>query len=45
VKAEFIAMRLAALCGIDAAPVSLVRASGKDTDNDLRKRPKCDCLI
>ncbi len=30
VKAEFIAMRLAALCGIDAAPVSLVRASGKD---------------
>lgn len=30
VKAEFIAMRLAALCGINAAPVSLVRASGKD---------------
>jgi serine/threonine-protein kinase HipA len=30
VKAEFIAMRLAAICGIDAAPVSLVRASGKD---------------
>ena len=30
VKAEFIAMRLAALCGIDAAPVSLVSASGKD---------------
>lgn len=30
VKAEFIAMRLAALCGIDAAPVSLQRASGKD---------------
>jgi len=30
VKAEYIAMRLAALCGINAAPVSLVRASGKD---------------
>jgi serine/threonine-protein kinase HipA len=30
VKAEFLAMRLARLCGIDAAPVSLVRASGKD---------------
>lgn len=30
VKAEFIAMRLAGLCGIDAAPVSLVSASGKD---------------
>lgn len=30
VKAEFIAMRLAALCGINAAPVSLVSASGKD---------------
>jgi serine/threonine-protein kinase HipA len=30
VKAEFIAMRLAALCGIDVAKVSLVRASGKD---------------
>jgi serine/threonine-protein kinase HipA len=30
VKGEFIAMRLAALCGIDAAPVSLVRAAGKD---------------
>jgi serine/threonine-protein kinase HipA len=30
VKAEFIAMRLAALCGIRAAPVSLVRAAGKD---------------
>lgn len=30
VKAEFVAMRLAALCGIDTAPVSLVRASGKD---------------
>lgn len=30
VKIEFIAMRLAELCGINAAPVSLVRASGKD---------------
>lgn len=30
VKGEFIAMRLARLCGIDAAPVSLVRAGGKD---------------
>lgn len=30
VKAEFIAMRLAALCGINAAPVSLVRAAHKD---------------
>lgn len=30
VKGEFIAMRLAALCGINAAPVSLVRAAGKD---------------
>ncbi|NRG17233.1 type II toxin-antitoxin system HipA family toxin [Rhizobiales bacterium] len=30
VKAEFIAMRLATLCGINAAPVSLVHASGKD---------------
>lgn len=30
VKAEFVAMRLAALCGINAAPVSLVKASGKD---------------
>ena len=30
VKAEFIAMRLAALCGINAAPVSLAHASGKD---------------
>lgn len=30
VKAEFIAMRLAALCGISAAPVELVQASGKD---------------
>lgn len=29
VKAEFIAMRLAALCGIDTAPVSLVNASGR----------------
>ena len=30
VKAEFIAMRLACLCGINAAPVELVSASGKD---------------
>jgi serine/threonine-protein kinase HipA len=30
VKGEFIAMRLAALSGISAAPVSLVRAGGKD---------------
>ncbi len=30
VKGEFIAMRLAALCGINAAPVSLVRAAHKD---------------
>ncbi|PWG61683.1 type II toxin-antitoxin system HipA family toxin [Spiribacter halobius] len=30
VKGEFIAMRLARHCGIDAAPVSLVRAGGKD---------------
>ncbi len=30
VKAEFIAMRLAALLGIDVAPVSLTQACGKD---------------
>lgn len=30
VKAEFIAMRLARLAGIDAAPVKLVNAAGKD---------------
>lgn len=30
VKGEFIAMRLAALCGLDAAPVSLVRSGGRD---------------
>lgn len=30
VKAEFIAMRLAALAGLNVAPVDLVRASGKD---------------
>lgn len=30
VKAEFVAMRLAALAGIDAARVELVQASGKD---------------
>ena len=30
VKAEFIAMRLAALAGLDVAPVKLVNAAGKD---------------
>ena len=30
VKAEFIAMRLAALAGLDAAPVRLMQAAGKD---------------
>lgn len=30
VKAEFIAMRLAALCGLNVAGVSLVQAAGKD---------------
>lgn len=30
VKAEFLAMRLAALLGLDAAPVKLVHAAGKD---------------
>lgn len=30
IKAEFIAMRLAGLCGLNAAPVSLKRASNKD---------------
>lgn len=30
VKAEFIAMRLASIAGIDAAPVRLVKAAGKD---------------
>jgi len=30
VKAEFIAMRLASLCGINVAPVSLITVSGKD---------------
>jgi serine/threonine-protein kinase HipA len=30
VKAEYVAMRLAALCGLNVAPVSLVNASGKD---------------
>jgi serine/threonine-protein kinase HipA len=30
VKSEFVAMRLAALAGIDAAPVRLAHASGKD---------------
>lgn len=30
VKAEFIAMQLAAACGLDVAPVSMVNAGGKD---------------
>lgn len=30
VKAEFVAMRLAALAGLDVAPVELVQASGRD---------------
>lgn len=30
VKAEFIAMRLAAACGLDVAPVALTKALGKD---------------
>ncbi len=30
VKAEFIAMRLAAACGLDVAPVTLTKALGKD---------------
>lgn len=30
VKAEFVAMRLAALAGLNVAPVSLVKAAGKD---------------
>lgn len=30
VKAEFIAMKLASACGLDVAPVSLIRAAGKD---------------
>ncbi|QEE43446.1 type II toxin-antitoxin system HipA family toxin (plasmid) [Rhizobium sp. WL3] len=30
VKAEFIAMKLAAACGLDAAPVSMARAAHKD---------------
>ena len=30
VKAEFIAMRLAALCGLDCAPVRMANAAGKD---------------
>ncbi len=30
VKAEFIAMKLAAACGLDVAPVSMVNAGGKD---------------
>jgi serine/threonine-protein kinase HipA len=30
IKAEFVAMRLAARCGLDVAPVALTRAAGKD---------------
>ena len=30
VKAEFVAMRMAALCGLDVAPVQLASAAGKD---------------
>jgi len=30
VKGEYVAMRLAALCGLNASPVRIVRASGKD---------------
>ncbi|WP_320200607.1 type II toxin-antitoxin system HipA family toxin (plasmid) [Agrobacterium sp. rho-13.3] len=30
VKGEYVAMRLAALCGINVAPVKMVRSSGKD---------------
>lgn len=30
IKAEFMAMRLAGLCGLNVAPVKLARASGKD---------------
>jgi serine/threonine-protein kinase HipA len=30
VKAEYLAMRLAALCGLNVAPVKMVRAAGKD---------------
>ena len=30
VKAEFIAMKLAAACGLDVAPVSMIEAGGKD---------------
>lgn len=43
VKAEFIAMRLAALAGLKIAPVSLARASGKDVllvERFDRKRAK-----
>lgn len=43
VKAEFIAMRLAALAGLKVAPVDLVRASGKDVllvERFDRKRAK-----
>ncbi|WP_291323185.1 type II toxin-antitoxin system HipA family toxin [Desulfonatronospira sp.] len=43
VKAEFIAMRLAALCGIDVAGVKLVKTLGKDVLLVQRfDRRKCD---
>lgn len=43
VKAEFIAMRLAAFCGIDVAKVKLVKALGKDVLLVQRfDRQKCD---
>ncbi len=43
VKAEFIAMRLAGLCGLSAAPVSLTRAAGKDVLLIERfDRERCD---
>lgn len=55
VKAEFITMRLATLCGIDVAPVRLVRAAGKDVllverfdrvrhDVGWRRRPMVSAL-
>ena len=55
VKGEFVAMRLARLCGINAAAVSLVRAAGKDTlivgrfdriraDDGWRRKPLVSAL-
>ncbi|XXJ21127.1 type II toxin-antitoxin system HipA family toxin [Desulfovibrio caledoniensis] len=55
VKAEYAAMRLAALCGIDAAPVRLAAAGGKDvllvrrfdresTDNGWTRRAMVSAL-